>query len=548
MLKVRIAVLSFLLLTLLPVIGFAVTAPVGISSYSPTVTTTSILGYANISSLLAYNSTFFQPYGASLQLNAILEVDTPSNTYYFWVQNVAGFITSNNTLFFNDNIWNATGMDSNITEVIGDGNISTCDSCQAPQTFYGASSQQTIYYHFPLSFYMFINVTPTVRGPLVTFGYVILQNGKITSPKVQVYDNAIIPVQGAISAQIVVQNSYTYVYNQGLYSYYGLKKDVELVWGGLSNGEHTTFKEMSSLLAIYYLRNGQWLSFNEIYNYGFDTAESANNLTVYVDKQGFAHVITGNLYKGELTSDFNPPKPYFTFINISSKVPFIINGNQLYNFTGYINSPISVYFYSNYSLSNNSFALLNYSSNQKTVRLVINSSTWFDSLQFTPNYTFYYRLNVISSIPARALINGVNTTLKSGWYAGNTRIIVLTTNYYLSNNTRYVITRVEPSTSIVVNRPLNLTVKAQLQYLVNISGILTWENNGSEITIPNYKPLLYTMVYEGTYNLLPGDTITVTQPISERLIIRLNYVNILIVSIGIITLLTIYLVIRKPSN
>ncbi|AHC52185.1 thermopsin [Sulfolobus acidocaldarius SUSAZ] len=543
-----IVVLIFLMLTLSPLISFAVTAPVGISSISPNITTISILGYANISSLLAYNSSFYQPYGASLQLNAILEVDTPSNTYYFWVQNVANFITNNNTLFFNDNIWNATEMNSNISEVIGSGNISTCSSCQAPQTFYGTSSQQTIYYNFPLSFYLFINITPSVRGPLVTFGYIILQNGKIISPKVQVYDNVIIPVQGTTSAQIVVQNSYTYVYNQGSYSYYGLKKDVELVWGGFSNGERTTFKEMSSLLAMYYLKDGKWLPFNDVYNYGFDTAESGSNLTVYVDRQGFAHVTTGNLNKGELTNNFNPPTPYFTFVNISSPIPFIVDGNKFYNFTAYINSPLSIYLYSNYSLSNDSFALLNHTSTQKMVKFIINSSTWFSSVQFTPKYTFYYKLNVISSIPVIALVNGVNTTLKSGWYPENTRITISTSNYYLSNNTRYVITKVVPSTSITINRPFNLTVKAQLQYLVNMSGILTWQNNGSEITIPNYRPLLYTIAYEGTYNLLPGDTITVTQPITERLIIRLNYENIFVVFAGIIILLIIYLLVRKPSG
>ncbi len=87
----RILVLAVVALALLnPLFLVVHSLPTGVSAHDGPIYTNAVLGYANITSLQAYNSSFNVPYGASLQLNVVLEAtSTNGNTYYFWLQNVA---------------------------------------------------------------------------------------------------------------------------------------------------------------------------------------------------------------------------------------------------------------------------------------------------------------------------------------------------------------------------------------------------------------------------------------------------------------------------
>jgi Thermopsin. len=70
--------------------------------------------------------------------------------------------------------------------------------------------------------------------------------------------------------------------------------DLELVFGGQSNGEYTYFNSMNASLGLQIvLRNGTIVTPNSLYTFGSDTEESADNLMVLFQNNS-AWVLTGN--------------------------------------------------------------------------------------------------------------------------------------------------------------------------------------------------------------------------------------------------------------
>ncbi|BFH74667.1 hypothetical protein SJAV_26110 [Sulfurisphaera javensis] len=177
----RWLILSFILL-LSPIITFS-QLPAGISAHQGPIYTSSVLGFANITALSVNYSTCL-PNGSSLQLNVILEANTPTNTYYFWLQNVASF--NGSELFFADNVWNSTLPAANMTQVYGKGGIINGIYVY---TFYH------MHYSLPLAFYMMINESYNSSGVTVYFNYIIVQNGSnLTPSSIVTFDKVFIPI------------------------------------------------------------------------------------------------------------------------------------------------------------------------------------------------------------------------------------------------------------------------------------------------------------------------------------------------------------------
>ncbi|WP_338602897.1 thermopsin family protease [Sulfolobus tengchongensis] len=165
-----IFILFIVLISIGSLLVYARNHPVGISAHNGPIYTDAVLGFANITSLGAYNSSFNQaPYGASLQLNVVDKVVTPTNTYYLWFQDVAYFLTNNDTMNFGDNIWNFTLPYANVSNVIGEGEISVYNTSYH-QTYYAAGWYISKYY-FPFAFYLLINETYNNSGVEVDFAY-----------------------------------------------------------------------------------------------------------------------------------------------------------------------------------------------------------------------------------------------------------------------------------------------------------------------------------------------------------------------------------------
>ncbi|AHC51366.1 thermopsin [Sulfolobus acidocaldarius SUSAZ] len=504
--------------------------------------TPSVLAYANITSLLAYSNSSENPYGASLQFNVMLQVNTTtSKTYYFWLQNVASFLTNDKVVYFLDNVWNVTKPFTQISNVKGNGQVYTISNGPYGQSFYVYSSGNPISYSYPFSFYMFINTSYTQSLVTIEFGYVIVQNSTVVPPLVKTYDEVQLRMNGVKSAFIVINDSYTPSQVIGNVPYLGMIEDCELVWGGLSNGEKTNFENMSSLLAIYYLSNQEWKSFKNVFDYGFDTAEGANNLNVSLSNQGYALVRVGSENFQLLDANFTPPQPSFTYVTISSKVPLVVNNKLLNNYSSYINSPLVITMFNDFSINRTAIAMLKTNNNTITIY----PSSWFKNVTIIPDYQFLYFVTVNSQIPTSAEVNGANTTLTTGLYPADTRVIIQNLTYYESNYARIIILNVTPSLNFTVSSPLNVSVHTKIQYLVTINGVSKWVNNGSKIEVNGNIPFYYSGVYVGTLKLYPGESIIVTEPINESLKLYPNYLNIGTLIGLIFVILILYILIKR---
>lgn len=483
----------------------------------------------------------------------MLEVNTSGGEYYFWLQNVADFITNESKVFFGDNIWNSTTPFAGINNIVGKGEIYSTSDFFSHSSYY-AYGTYYIKYNFPFSFYLIINESYDTQGVYVSFGYVILQNGNISPPNPIFYDTVFIPIQNLSFASIIIANQTTPSANFGIVTYLGNYLDAELVWGGFGNGESTTFLNMSSYLALLYMKSGEWVPFSQVYNYGSDTAESTNNLQVLIGKNGDAYVTIGRQNPGLLTTKFNPSYPSFLYLNISSKIPFLLNKSLSHAFSGYVTTQIKLGFFKNYSINSSSFAVLN----GNYPSLIEPNVSWFKVLNIIPNYTYYYLVKVNSQIPVIANVNGKQITLNStDWFAQGTQISILNYTYYNGSNERYIISSILPSSSFNVSLPLNITLSTIKQYRVLVDSNLpvylngervngsVWINAGSSIQLSANVPFYEKGIFTGTYNVTPGSIITVNGPIVETLILSINTELMGIVAVIVIAVVAIAILVLR---
>jgi thermopsin len=338
-------------------------APLGIADYGvvnnngnfePTVLQTNeVEGSVSISSISAYNSSSVYltdgapNYGAGLQLNVMMQVNTTQGQFVYWLQDVAEFDTLAQTVTMDDNVWNASAINANMssTAVSGEGNVasSACSGC-ATQYYYGYANPSSPY-TLPLSRVMSISVSYNGAGAQVTFGY------SLGGAETVDYDMVTIADRGITDAAIIV-NGYNEAPDGNQYY------DAELVFAGYCCGLDTTFSQLSANLNIEYLSTGS--SFVEpetLWTYGSDTGEGTYNLaTTYSQEQSNVSVGTPNFYSSFLpilpleVTKFTSPA-VITDSELPFKYAFSINvagGTAPYTYTTYFEGK-SV---SNYTTSN----------------------------------------------------------------------------------------------------------------------------------------------------------------------------------------------------
>jgi len=221
-----------------------------------------VIGVVKINELYAFNSTppaGVDKYGASIQLNVVLQVNTVTGSQQLWLQNFIDIYTNNYTAFIGDNVWNYTSFISSLHNVTGNGEISFSQW----GTYYGYATD-----YFKLSpssiIYLIINTSYTPQGPIIRFGYA---NG---SGQVVWYDNVTARIPGTLSAYILVDG---YNLTEGLRPY-----DAELVVAGEAWGEATYFNRANVELAMFYqLPNGLWAPPKCLLPFG-STLEAADDL------------------------------------------------------------------------------------------------------------------------------------------------------------------------------------------------------------------------------------------------------------------------------
>jgi len=255
-------------------------APMGIVDYgiSPSgpyiLTTTQWEGEIDIYSLSATSTSSQFPNSVSFQLNVVLNYEYDGNTYALWVQDVAFFDTQMDEMWFENNIWNFTAPNANVTGLSGNGAIYTD---QQYQTYYAYSAYDypgaNVTLSLPAGIYLLVNVTTNSLGQPVIYFWYNDGYGWVNYDTVTVTN-----VVGASNVYFLV-DGYTYTP-----AYYpggpGLYYDAELIMGGPGNGTSATITNGFVLLQLFYWNGHNFQEVKNAYNFGSDTGETVSNVIV----------------------------------------------------------------------------------------------------------------------------------------------------------------------------------------------------------------------------------------------------------------------------
>lgn len=260
-----------------------------------TIETNEVVGVADISALLAHNSTASKANstvsGATLQLNSVLVVNEKNGSQQvYWVQNTPDFVTSASQVANGDNLWNysVSGFLSNSTVTSTKGGAVYSYLQDNVTQYYYAEETSNATYALPLDLALMLNETvdPGV-GVVVQVGSQVFENGTAHASAADWFDNITINDPTVTSAYYYVAGNET----TPIATYY----DTELVFCGESNGESTSFTHMTSSLQLFYNSNSTGLLtyFPSYYSFGQDTAEGADNLHADYSGNGVVNLSTG---------------------------------------------------------------------------------------------------------------------------------------------------------------------------------------------------------------------------------------------------------------
>ena len=246
-------------------------SPIGIAdagvsangSYS--YSSTSFLGKIGINQLEVSGS---QGKNLSFQLNLNLKFFYQGSTFVYWVQDVAFFNTTDNNIYFIDNVWNFStplGSMSNST-VSGNGSILS-------------SSEGALYYDIASKSLPgnFVNLTEPTEIELMS-------NSTMTSsgsPEVVLryndgygwvtYDNVVFKfARGSVSDS-------NFVVDGQVNNPKGLSYDSELIMGGPGGGSSTTDQLSNVTMSLQFWNGHNFQEITNAINYGLDTAETISN-------------------------------------------------------------------------------------------------------------------------------------------------------------------------------------------------------------------------------------------------------------------------------
>jgi len=148
----------------------------------------SVVGVANISAIQAYNSSAPSlnntVSGATLQLNAMLDLNQNGTQYVYWAQDTPDFVTNATQVSYNDNLWNntdVTGSLSNQSVTSPNGNsVYVTDVNGTSQYYYGTGTNNFTYVE-PFDIRLLMNESVLARSVLLQIGAQVLRNGTQTA-------------------------------------------------------------------------------------------------------------------------------------------------------------------------------------------------------------------------------------------------------------------------------------------------------------------------------------------------------------------------------
>lgn len=295
-------------------------APMGIADYgvgsygSPySYGTSSFLGIANVQNLTTVSGNSDSSSNSlSLQLNVNLEFTSGNALYVYWIQNVMLLNSSSNYASFVDNIWNFSSQNANVysSAVIGNGSIAYGGSLYfyydtASANLHGNDIFLKTHYQVKLM----VNVSVSGRGyPVVNFLY---NDGFGWI----VYDTATFVVAKHLTSQpaFIVDG---FQYEPTGYTFY----DAEFVIGGPGAGNQVSLAMANADLQLEYYNNNNFQMITNAYNFGSNTAEGVNNVTVL----GEFYPMNGSLFSSIATGQGSLGPIYLAYqisiVNISAPI------------------------------------------------------------------------------------------------------------------------------------------------------------------------------------------------------------------------------------
>lgn len=246
-------------------------SPIGIAdagvsangSYS--YSSSSFLGKINIYQLKVSGS---QGKNLSFQLNLNLKFFYAGNTYVYWVQDVAFFNTSDNNIYFIDNVWNFSTLSGSMSSSSVSGNGSISPSIEGALYYDIANASlpgNFVNLTEPAEIELMSNSTLTSGGsPEVVLRYND-GSGWVT------YDNVIFKF-----AKGNVRDS-NFVVNGQINNPKGSSYDAELIMGGPGGGSSTTDILSNVTMRLQFWNGHNFQEITNAINYGLDTGEKISN-------------------------------------------------------------------------------------------------------------------------------------------------------------------------------------------------------------------------------------------------------------------------------
>ncbi|MCI4342384.1 MAG: thermopsin, partial [Thermoplasmata archaeon] len=272
-------------------------APMGVADYGIDdfgfpyqYQTQDFAGSVTVNSLQAFDASTGDP-TVSFQLNANFALCQTfcfeGSQYDFWLQSIAVYNTSANTIDMVDNIWNLSSTTASIfgSTLSGFGIIAPFmntsfygfDSCAdgAPYGEDGSLGGFCESLAPPMSFNMYLSVFDFQGVPTVWFGF---DDGQgfhhfdiVSFPWASGFQEATMLVDG-------------FNYNPANLFY-----DTEFIVGGDNTGASTTASAADMLFFLTCTNGYNWQATPDTYNFGSDTAETINNIVATHENGGFLY-------------------------------------------------------------------------------------------------------------------------------------------------------------------------------------------------------------------------------------------------------------------
>jgi Thermopsin len=245
--------------------------PMGLADYGQAhYDTKSFLASVSIASLSTLGSGSVGS-DMTFQLNVNLGFEDGGNWYVYWIQDVAELDTSNNYIYFIDNVWNSSGPSGSVysSTLAGNGQFGTYSGQQYYYDVASGSLQGNgVYLTYPSTFDMIANTTINGNGqPVVDFTY---QNGGswIT------YDR--------VTFSFVSQLDYSdnFLVTSATPNPAGLGYDAEIVLGGPGGGSNANDQSSNVQLTLQYWNGNNYQMIQNGENHGEDTGETITNAEV----------------------------------------------------------------------------------------------------------------------------------------------------------------------------------------------------------------------------------------------------------------------------